>query len=64
MKTELRIEGMSCDHCVRAVRAALLSVSGVTGAEVAVGTATVEGEAAPEALVAAVTEEGYEARVA
>lgn len=64
LKTELQIEGMSCDHCVRAVRQALVAVPGVAAAEVSVGHASVEGDAAPEALVAALTEEGFEARVA
>jgi copper chaperone len=64
MTTALRIDGMSCDHCVRAVKQALEAVPGVTHAEVEVGAARVEGEAAPEALLAAVDAEGYAARLA
>jgi copper chaperone len=64
MTTALRIDGMSCDHCVRAVRQALEAVPGVTRAEVEVGAARVEGEAAPEALLAAVDAEGYAAHLA
>ncbi|MBE2185145.1 MAG: heavy-metal-associated domain-containing protein [Rhodothermales bacterium] len=37
----LRIDGMSCGHCVRAVREALGSVEGLAVDEVQVGEATV-----------------------
>lgn len=60
---ELKIEGMSCDHCVRAVTKALAEVPGVTRVvEVSLdrGVAIVEGEAALEQLAAAVREEGYQ----
>jgi copper chaperone len=60
---ELKIEGMSCDHCVRAVTKALTKVPGVTRVvEVSLerGEATVDGEAAFEQLAAAVREEGYQ----
>jgi len=59
--TELKIEGMSCSHCSAAVTKALESVTGVMQARVdlAAGTATVEGEADMDELVAAVVEEGY-----
>jgi copper chaperone len=42
MITSIRIEGMSCQHCVRAVFTALTPVEGIHSAEVAVGHATVE----------------------
>lgn len=44
MKTVLKIEGMSCEHCVRHVRDALLGLEGVTDAEVSLdgGFAAVE----------------------
>jgi copper chaperone len=60
---KLKIEGMSCDHCVRAVTKALTEVPGVTRVvEVSHerGEAIVEGEAALEQLAAAVQEEGYQ----
>ncbi|TNF71556.1 MAG: heavy metal-binding protein [Acidobacteria bacterium] len=60
---KLKIEGMSCDHCVRAVTKALTEVPGVTRVvEVSLdrGEAIVEGEAAIEQLAAAVREEGYQ----
>ena len=63
----LKIEGMTCDHCVKAVREALSTVPGVDRvAEVNLerGEALVSGEPPTEALLAAVREEGYEAHVA
>jgi copper chaperone len=64
--TTLTIQGMTCQHCVKAVTEALSGVPGVRGASVDLqgGTARVEGDAAPEALLAAVREEGYEAALA
>jgi copper chaperone len=56
------IEGMSCDHCVRAVRVALERVSGVTIKAVGVGRAEVdydETKTRRDALVGAIEEEGY-----
>ncbi|MGB5162574.1 MAG: cation transporter [Thermoanaerobaculia bacterium] len=62
--TKLKIDGMSCEHCVRAVSGALQEVPGVeTVVEVSLerGEATVEGSAETAALIAAVEEEGYRA---
>ncbi len=61
---ELKVDGMTCDHCVRAVTEAISGVDGVTGANVDLdaGAATVTGEGVDlAAVVAAVVEEGYEA---
>jgi len=60
---EFIIEGMTCDHCVKAVTKALEDVEGVESAEVslAAGNAVVSGDAKPEDLIAAVQEEGYRA---
>ena len=58
----LKITGMSCKNCVGHVRQALAGVAGVAGpVEVSLerGEAIVAGSAAPEALIAAVEEEGY-----
>ncbi len=62
---ELRITGMTCEHCVRATTRALEGVPGVEKAEVTLkpGGAVVHGDADPAALVAAVKEEGYEAEL-
>jgi copper chaperone CopZ len=58
---QLQVTGMSCGHCVAAVTKALKSVPGTQEAQVdlASGRATVQGNAAPEALVKAVADEGY-----
>ena len=59
-KVSFDIEGMSCDHCVRAVKNALEAVPGVRAADVRVGHADVETEGATrDALVGAIEEEGY-----
>jgi copper chaperone len=63
---ELKVEGMTCMHCVKAVTQALSEVPGVTAVrEVSLekGAATVEGSPEPEALVEAVKEAGYRAEV-
>ena len=61
---KLKITGMTCQHCVKAVSEALAGVSGVDKViEVNLerGEATVEGHPDIERLVAAVAEEGYDA---
>jgi copper chaperone len=66
MITVLKIDGMTCGHCVAAVKKALEGTPGVESADVvlAEGRATVHhaGDVAP--LLAAVADEGYEAREA
>lgn len=67
--TRLKIEGMSCGHCVQTVEKALHNQPGVRSASVHLssGAAEVqyeETEVAPEQLIAAVEEEGYAAAVA
>ncbi len=57
---ELKIEGMSCGHCVRAVEQALRETPGVTAVEVSVGHARVEGDVERAALVAAIEEEDFQ----
>lgn len=62
-----KIEGMTCGHCVRAVTEALTKVPGVASVrEVNLerGEATLEGAPEEQAVIAAVREEGYEARIA
>ena len=61
---DLTIKGMSCQHCVKAVREALAAVPGVnrvTSVDLESGRASVEGEVEPRVLIAAVKEAGYEA---
>ena len=59
---ELRITGMSCSHCVAAVKKALESVPGVARAEVEVGRARVLAERPidRDALASAIRDAGYE----
>lgn len=65
-KIELDVSGMTCGHCQTAVANALKNVPGVTAADVDLktGKAVVEGTPDTQALVNAVAEEGYSARVA
>lgn len=65
--TQLKIEGMTCGHCVMSVKQALEAVPGVEGpvaVDLKSGSATVGGAADPAALLAAVAEEGYTATLA
>lgn len=65
MKTTLSIEGMNCEHCVKAVTAALESAAGVRKAKVnlkAKNAVVEHGEATSvEALKAAVRDAGFDA---
>jgi copper chaperone CopZ len=65
MKTTLKIEGMSCDHCVKHVKEALEAVEGVISARVSLKDNSAEVDhgdgVKSEALKAAVSEAGYEA---
>ena len=61
---KLKVSGMSCEHCVRAVNQALAAVEGVDSViEVSLerGEAVVEGTPELANLLAAVEEEGYSA---
>jgi copper chaperone len=62
---KLKVEGMTCNHCVMAVKKALSRVPRVERAEVSLerGEALVEGNADPKALIQAVEAEGYRAEV-
>jgi len=63
---QLKVTGMTCGHCERAVERALAAVAGVSRVvEVSreKQLAVVEGSADPGALVEAVAEEGYAAEV-
>jgi copper chaperone len=63
--TELKVEGMTCNHCKASVEKALKRVTGVENAEVNLqeGKAKVYGNVPLEQLVAAVQEEGYTAQI-
>jgi copper chaperone len=65
-QTTLKVQGMTCQHCVRAVTGALEGQDGVRSARVDLqgGQAVVEYDDAlvtPGELANAVAEEGYEA---
>ena len=62
--TKLKIDGMTCEHCVRAVSGALQEVPGVEAVvEVSLdrGEAQIEGSAETALLIEAVEAEGYHA---
>jgi copper chaperone len=63
MTMELTVTGMSCGHCEETVEDALGDVDGVTAASAdnETDSVTVEGDANPDALVAAVQDAGYDA---
>lgn len=61
---KLEVSGMSCGHCVKAVKEALAAVPGVELAEVGIGSATVafdETRTTISDLVDVVADAGYEA---
>ena len=58
----IKIEGMSCQHCVMAVKKAVEAVSGVSGAQVEIGKAVVsydEGKAKLSDIEGAIVNAGY-----
>lgn len=61
MVTTLKISGMTCAHCTRAVFTALSGVPGIARADVRIGTAEVEhdGSVTLDALRQAVETAGY-----
>ncbi len=59
---ELRIEGMSCNHCAMAVKKELSKIQGLHVKDVRVGSASVEYDekvVTPEKIREAVEEAGY-----
>jgi copper ion binding protein len=64
-KTDLAIEGMSCQHCVMRVKKAVDQLPGVSQADVAIGTAKIsydETKIKENDLVEAVEKAGYKVR--
>lgn len=64
---EFTVTGMTCDHCVHSVTNAAKDTPGVTDADVSLDEkrAVVRGENIdPDAVIAAIREEGYEAALA
>ncbi len=67
MQVILRVDGMTCPHCVAHVTKALQAVSGVLSVEVDLkkkqATVQTDGTALAQDMISAVTEAGYEAKV-
>jgi copper chaperone CopZ len=64
MITRARVDGMTCQHCVRAVFTALTAVEGITHAHVTIGAVEVEhdGRASVAQLRDAIAVAGYSVR--
>lgn len=63
-QVKLEVSGMSCGHCIKAVRDALTAIPGAKVENVQIGAATVnfdETQTTVGALVDAVSDAGYEA---
>ena len=62
MAFELLVQGMSCQHCVQTITAAVKRVSGTTDVHVDLsnGLVTVGGTPDRDAVVAAVVDSGYD----
>jgi copper chaperone len=59
---DIRIEGMSCNHCVMAVKKELSKIPGLRVKDVRIGLASVEFDESavtPEKIKEAVAEAGY-----
>ena len=63
MATRIDVTGMGCTGCAQAVEDVLTSISGVTAVDVDLedDRVTVDGDADPADLVAAIETAGYEA---
>jgi copper chaperone len=58
----IKIEGMSCQHCVMRVKKVIDAVAGVTKSDVAVGSATIqfdESKTKKEDITATIEKAGY-----
>jgi copper chaperone len=61
-ETTIKIEGMSCQHCVMAVKKAIAGLKGIDQADVTVGNATVkydESNVKKEEIEAAIEKTGF-----
>ena len=64
-KKTLKVQGMSCEHCVKAVNNALVGIKGVADVAVSLKEGTVSFSHDPalapvQTIKSAITEEGYE----
>ncbi len=62
----LHVTGMSCDHCVRAITAAVSALPGVTAVDVdlAAGAVRVDGTPDAAAVTTAIEDAGYDVAAA
>lgn len=61
----LKIEGMSCQHCVMSVKKAVDGIDGVNSSEVAIGSAKIvydESKTNKDALARAIQDAGYQVK--
>ena len=61
-ETSIKIEGMSCQHCVMAVKKAITGLKGIEEADVAIGSASVkfdESSVKKEEIEAAIEKSGF-----
>jgi copper chaperone len=61
-ETTIKIEGMSCQHCVMAVKKAITGLKGIDQADVNIGNATVkydESNVKKEEIEAAIEKTGF-----
>jgi copper ion binding protein len=59
---EIKVEGMSCQHCVMSVRKAVEGLDGIKSSNVEIGKVSVEfdeGKVSKDAIEAAITKAGY-----
>jgi copper chaperone len=64
-EAKIKIDGMSCQHCVQAVKKALCEVTGVDSTEVEIGSANVrydDAKTTQKDLEAAVEKAGFSVR--
>lgn len=66
MSIKLQLDGLHCGNCVKSVEKALNSVDGVSNVSISLEnqTAVIEGSVGAEALIAAVEEIGFDAKLA
>ncbi|MCX5816297.1 MAG: cation transporter [Proteobacteria bacterium] len=61
-ETDIKIEGMSCQHCVMAVKKAIGGLKGIENADVAIGSAAIkydESKVKKEEIEAAIEKTGF-----
>lgn len=66
MKTTIQVEGMTCEHCERSVKTALMDVEGVSQVDVSLDTGEVtithDSQADQKEFNQAVEDQGYDVK--